>query len=437
MFLSAPHSSTPSDVAVHVEPELAPRRAAPATRAAERRVLGGDDRRRRQAAGDLEGEVRARTARRSGRGSIAAAPRRSPRLIRSSVPRSRPLTTDRTSAVARDGSRRRARPSARRWRRRAPRRRRGRPRARSARLGRDLEPRRAARSPAAAVVRRDRRDAGARPSRREWATRTVTGSRCATRIGRASCPTRRCRRPRRAGGGHRPAARPSAAARPLACAIARRRPGRAGLGAAAAGPPRARQLDRAPLAEDEPDRRAVEAERLAQPVLEVAPVAEVDRARLAGEEHERRRRDRRLGGVEDLRPPALDQRRLLAARRLAEQPVELAGRDPPAALAPDVDRELEHPPDPLAGLRADRSRSARSRGTAPRGGSSGRTGRRSGPVFSSTSVPLVDRDDEALALVDHVAGDVGVLGGQPVDGVDERGPRRRRARSPGATRSVE
>ena len=48
----------------------------------------------------------------------------------------------------------------------------------------------------------------------------------------------------------------------------------AGLGAALAP----RQLHRRPVAEHEPDRRAVEPERLAQPVLEVAPVAEVDSA---------------------------------------------------------------------------------------------------------------------------------------------------------------
>ena len=51
------------------------------------------------------------------------------------------------------------------------------------------------------------------------------------------------------------------------------------------------------------------------PVLEVAPVAEVDRRRVVGEEHERRRRDRGLGAVEDLRPAALDDRRAAGAPR--------------------------------------------------------------------------------------------------------------------------
>src|SRR4051794_5630169 len=56
------------------------------------------------------------------------------------------------------------------------------------------------------------------------------------------------------------------------------------------------------LAEDQPDRRPVKAVRLAQPVLQVAAVREVDRRRIRREEHERRRRDGRLGHVPDLRP---------------------------------------------------------------------------------------------------------------------------------------
>ena len=63
MFFSAPHSSTPSRSLVHVEPELAA--AEPRRRSGRRaRVLGGDDRRRGQAAGDLERRGSGRTARR-------------------------------------------------------------------------------------------------------------------------------------------------------------------------------------------------------------------------------------------------------------------------------------------------------------------------------------------------------------------------------------
>ena len=43
-----------------------------------------------------------------------------------------------------------------------------------------------------------------------------------------------------------------------------------------------------------------------------------------------------------------------------------------------------------------------------------------GPVgLVLDEVPLVDRDDEAPALLDDVARDVGVLGGQALDGVDD------------------
>ena len=100
-----------------------------------------------------------------------------------------------------------------------------------------------------------------------------------------------------------------------------RPPGRLPAAAAAAG-----QLDRAPLAEEDPDRRAVEAVRLADLVLEVALVAEMDAAGVLGEEDERGRGDGDLGGVEDLRPAALDQRRRLASDRLRDEPVQLAGR---------------------------------------------------------------------------------------------------------------
>ena len=60
-----------------------------------------------------------------------------------------------------------------------------------------------------------------------------------------------------------------------------------------------------------------------------------------------------------------------------------------------------------------------------------------GPVgLLGDEVPLVDRDDEALALLDDVAGDVGVLGGQALDGIDDEdrdvGARQRRS-----ARSVE
>ena len=112
---------------------------------------------------------------------------------------------------------------------------------------------------------------------------------------------------------------------------------------------------------------------------------------------------------------------------VAQDAVQLAGRDPLAALAPDVDRQLEHPADALAGLGADRDdrREVEERHLV------------ADPVdvlverpvgLLLDEVPLVDRDDEALALLDDVARDVGVLRRQALDGVDDEhrdvGPRR-------------
>ena len=85
---------------------------------------------------------------------------------------------------------------------------------------------------------------------------------------------------------------------------------------------------------------------------------------------------------------------------------------------PDVDRGLEHPPDALAGLGADRHdrREVEERHLV------------ADPLdvlveglvgLLLDEVPLVDRDDQALALLDRVARDVGVLRGQPLDGVDD------------------
>ena len=189
-------------------------------------------------------------------------------LIRSSVPRSRPLTTDSTigrrrevrrdtrATVARrcaDGAAKTTRSVGVGEARRIGRRRRpsaaGRRRAGAARCGRSSRMRAAVSS--AVAEQRDRLDAG-------------------RRAGRAWSPTPRRRRPRRAGRRHRPARRRRRSRR----APAARRPPASRLPSARRrrGLLAARQLDRRPVAEDEPDRRAVEAERLAQPVLEVAPV---------------------------------------------------------------------------------------------------------------------------------------------------------------------
>ena len=90
-----------------------------------------------------------------------------------------------------------------------------------------------------------------------------------------------------------------------------------------------------------------------------------------------------------------------------------------AALAPDVDRQLEHALDALAGLGADRDDRREVEERQPRCGSTATYWSKRLVGLVLDEVPLVDRDDEALALLDDVAGDVGVLRRQPVDGVDD------------------
>ena len=154
----------------------------------------------------------------------------------------------------------------------------------------------------------------------------MTGSRRADAGPRASCPRPRRRRPRRAVAWpsadrrsrheSRRAHGRGALPRPGGTAgLAPRRP----LGRRRRAPLRAFALRRGSstaLRSRKTSRIGVPSKpnALAELVLEVALVAEVDRAGVAGEEHERRRRDGDLGRVEDLRAAALDQRRRLAAR---------------------------------------------------------------------------------------------------------------------------
>jgi hypothetical protein len=116
----------------------------------------------------------------------------------------------------------------------------------------------------------------------------------------------------------------------------------------------ARQADGLAVAEHELDRRPVEAELGPQLVLEIAPIAEVNRRRVVREEDEGRRCDTGLRPVEQLRAASLDDRRLLTLQGRPEDPVQLGRRDPLPALAPDVDRRFEDALDSLPGLRADR-----------------------------------------------------------------------------------
>ena len=104
--------------------------------------------------------------------------------------------------------------------------------------------------------------------------------------------------------------------------------------------------------------------------------------------------------------------------RGGENTVQLAGGDPLSALAPDLDRGLEDTADALTGLGADRDdrREVEERHLAP----DPLDVLVEGPVgLVGDQVPLVHRDDEALPLLDHVPGDMGVLVRQPLDGIDD------------------
>ena len=109
-------------------------------------------------------------------------------------------------------------------------------------------------------------------------------------------------------------------------------------------------------------------------------------------------------------------------RRRRREPVLGRGRDDlGSGRAPRPRVRAVHdgrPPLRLRSRAGHRRRPGRSRGTASGPGSTRRTGRRTGRSCPRRG-PIVDRDDEAPAFLDDIAGDVGVLGGESLDGVDD------------------
>src|SRR5207247_6279719 len=127
--------------------------------------------------------------------------------------------------------------------------------------------------------------------------------------------------------------------------------------------------------------------------------------RVGRKENERRRGSCRLGRVEEPRSVAANRWRWCALGSGEEHAVQLARRDPLAALAPDVDRLFEHPTDTLSGLRADRHDRRKVEewhlGPDPFG-----VLVEGAICLVLHEIPFVDRDDEALSLLDDVTRDV-------------------------------
>src|SRR5210317_1447208 len=77
--------------------------------------------------------------------------------------------------------------------------------------------------------------------------------------------------------------------------------------------------------DDNPDRHAVQTERAAENVLEIAQIREVRRLLEVRKEHELRRPVSRLRAIENLQRIAAGHRRRTGVPCLAEDPIELAG----------------------------------------------------------------------------------------------------------------
>ena len=90
---------------------------------------------------------------------------------------------------------------------------------------------------------------------------------------------------------------------------------------------------------------------LAELVLDPVAVVARDEARVVHGEAEARRPRRDLGAVEQVEPLAAARGRLARLLQLAEEPVQLAGRDPAGVLVEELGDLVEHARDPAAGLR--------------------------------------------------------------------------------------
>src|SRR6266545_8174081 len=94
-------------------------------------------------------------------------------------------------------------------------------------------------------------------------------------------------------------------------------------------------------------RIAEQTEPVADLLLQVAPVGEVQQVRVVDEQHHGRGLATRLGGVRKPEPPALVAGRGVLEERLTQDPVELTRRHPQPALPDHLERGRQHRRDPL------------------------------------------------------------------------------------------
>src|SRR6185369_3704660 len=174
----------------------------------------------------------------------------------------------------------------------------------------------------------------------------------------------------------------------------------------------------AAAAEVEPERNCAKLEVAAKGVEEVAAVALGKLIGAVAEHDEAGRAGFDLGDVAKLDPLAPGRGRRVGLDRMFEPAVELTGRDTPAPLVPEVERDLEDRIDALSGLRGDREKwyvpqlrqSLAKRLLDPVEQGRGMFG----------DVPFVDGDDETPTLFDDLAGDAQVLRLQSSSGVQQQ-----------------
>lgn len=103
------------------------------------------------------------------------------------------------------------------------------------------------------------------------------------------------------------------------------------------------------------DWHVVEGQPIAKSLEEITAIGVIEEVRSIGEQDDGRRMDADLGGVEDLRPTILPQRRRLLREGPAQNSVQVARADPDAGLLVQMLGQVQHRMDVLAALGRDES----------------------------------------------------------------------------------